>query len=262
MRKIIIFFILNLVFGRVVQIEVPAVSEDFQGKIAKIEIALEDGDGDIYWTLGPIAGKDTQISIQQACKCAESYTGQKLSGYDVKIKMLRDVKMVEGPSAGSAICLALISCLLDTELKKKVYITGYVEENGSIRPVGGLYEKAVAIKNASGGLFLIPYDSQELDHWDMDVVEENNSLKILKIVESADIYLKKKLNIDVIKVKTIAEAVSFFIVKPTFFSLAFTQLAIFFCGGVIIFCLYILYKIRRMELRNRYSWSDQRDTEV
>lgn len=74
--------------------------------------------------------------------------------FDVDI----DTGQVGGPSAGLAFTLAIIDELTPGELTggKVVAITGAIELDGTVTPVGGVEQKAAAARNAGATLMIVP----------------------------------------------------------------------------------------------------------
>ena len=62
----------------------------------------------------------------------------------------------DGPSAGGAITLAIISLLTKIPIKNTIGITGEIDLNGSIRAIGGLESKVEGAKKAGVKLVLCP----------------------------------------------------------------------------------------------------------
>ena len=62
----------------------------------------------------------------------------------------------DGPSAGGAITLAIISLLTKVPIKNTIGITGEIDLNGSIRAIGGLESKVEGAKKAGVKLVLCP----------------------------------------------------------------------------------------------------------
>jgi PDZ domain-containing protein len=67
---------------------------------------------------------------------------------------------VGGPSAGLAFTLAILDVLTPGELTggHKVAVTGTIAFDGTVGPVGGGVQKAVAVRNAGYEAFLVPSD--------------------------------------------------------------------------------------------------------
>ena len=67
----------------------------------------------------------------------------------------------DGPSAGGAITLAIISRLLNVAVKNTVGMTGEIDLNGNIKQIGGLISKLTGAKKAGVKLVLIPRENED-----------------------------------------------------------------------------------------------------
>lgn len=67
----------------------------------------------------------------------------------------------DGPSAGGAITLAIISQLTNTAVKNTVGMTGEIDLNGNIKQIGGLVSKLTGAKKAGVKLVLIPRENED-----------------------------------------------------------------------------------------------------
>ncbi len=136
---------------------VPAVDSAGNGVISTVTVQALPGSGRtlaniedlLFWV-------DTQRSIQIAQAVAGNVTGKNLSSYDLIFTIDARAELVEGPSAGAAIAVATIAALENRTLDPTVLITGTIEPDGSIGPVGGVREKAEAARLVNATLFLVP----------------------------------------------------------------------------------------------------------
>ena len=77
----------------------------------------------------------------------------------------------DGPSAGAAITIVIISLLTDKIINNKIAMTGEINLNGEVCEIGGLKEKLNGAKKAGATHVLIPYENKS----DFDkIVNENN----------------------------------------------------------------------------------------
>lgn len=76
-----------------------------------------------------------------------------------------DTGRIGGPSAGLAFTLALLDELTPGELTggRRVAATGTIDVNGNVGPIGGLHQKAVAVRNAGADAFIVPASQSEQD---------------------------------------------------------------------------------------------------
>lgn len=79
--------------------------------------------------------------------------------FDISI----DTGSIGGPSAGLAFTLTLIDGLSEGELTggRRVAVTGTIDLDGSVGPIGGLTQKASAVAQAGVELFLVPASQGE-----------------------------------------------------------------------------------------------------
>jgi len=80
----------------------------------------------------------------------------------------------DGPSAGVAITVCIISLLADIPIKNNISITGEVDLNGNVLAIGGLESKLEGAKNAGIKLALYPKENEK----DMNKIIEENKLLI------------------------------------------------------------------------------------
>jgi PDZ domain-containing protein len=75
--------------------------------------------------------------------------------FTVKVKARPDVG---GPSAGLAYALAITDMLdkSDDARGRVIAATGTIAADGSVGPVGGVHEKAIAARQAGATVFLVP----------------------------------------------------------------------------------------------------------
>jgi PDZ domain-containing protein len=80
-------------------------------------------------------------------------------GFDFPFEVTIDSEGIGGPSAGLAFTLELLEVLTPGELTggKKIAATGTMELDGSVGEVGGVAQKAVAVRRAGAELFLVPH---------------------------------------------------------------------------------------------------------
>ncbi len=76
-------------------------------------------------------------------------------GYDFFITVRSDSPIIGGPSAGAAMTVAIIAALEGWDLDPDVIMSGTINPDETVGPVGGLYQKAEASSKVAS-LFLIP----------------------------------------------------------------------------------------------------------
>lgn len=189
---------------------------EYKGVVMLADVELRAGSGRVLVNTIPKIGIDIQTSVRTGVKVAEEITGVSLGKTDVilTIKASQNVKIVDGPSAGAAITVALIATIRHQSLSKDIYMTGTINSDGSIGTVGGILEKALAAaQNGSKYFFVpkgqanivvyVPKESHPLPGWTVITYEQ-------KLV-NLQTYLKERgYSVNVVEVGTIEEAYSLF----------------------------------------------------
>jgi PDZ domain-containing protein len=78
--------------------------------------------------------------------------------YRFPVQIDVDTNDISGPSAGLAMSLAIIDDLSPGDLTggKRVAVTGTIDSAGTVGPIGGLSQKAVAARRAGAQVFIVP----------------------------------------------------------------------------------------------------------
>ncbi|RLF20809.1 MAG: hypothetical protein DRZ82_00820 [Thermoprotei archaeon] len=192
----------NSYIGRVV-VYAPAVTRTtagYEGVMTKIEIIVsKPGYGDVYISTNTFIEIDMQASARTAAFVACTLTGKNFYDYNFYVKVLSDVPIVGGPSAGALITIGMVAALLNASLNPNATMTGMINPDGTIGPVGGIFEKARAAYKAGFKVFLIPYGQ------DMVPYVERGRLRYLNITE----YAARKWKLKVIEVSDIYDALRY-----------------------------------------------------
>lgn len=127
------------------------------GSITIINVTVTSpGIGNIV-VLGPRSvGLNTQQSAQTAAQYAAAYLNISLSNYNFTYYIASPGGNVSGPSAGAAMTLLAISAISHRPLRNDFTITGTIGSDGSIGPIGGVYDKVGAATQNSLKLVLVP----------------------------------------------------------------------------------------------------------
>lgn len=106
---------------------------------------------------------------------------------DLHIHLPAGAVSKDGPSAGSAICLALISLLTGRPAKRDVAITGELSLTGQILPVGGIREKFLAAARAGVSTLIIPEkNTEDVQYLPEEMTRQFTIIPISRIDESID----------------------------------------------------------------------------
>ncbi len=109
------------------------------------------------------AGSMAKDSVFNAAAVVRTVAGLDTADYDLHINVIGG-GMIDGPSAGLAIFMALYSALTKTPLPQDVAITGELSIQGKVRPVGGVIEKLYAARQAGMSTMIVPKENmREID---------------------------------------------------------------------------------------------------
>ena len=198
----------------VVKLAVPAIDENGNGVLTTLIVEAVPGEGRVLTDINHILFFiDTQNSIQIAKAVAQNITGIDTSRIDLIYQIETNASAIGGPSAGAALTIATIAALQNKTLNQKVGITGTINPDGSIGPVGGIEEKAKASKAAGIEIFLVP----EGQGTQVTYTPKRECRKIGPILYCTTEYIINKIDvsqsvgIQVKEVSNIQEALKYFI---------------------------------------------------
>ncbi len=131
----------------------------YNGTILKITVDIRDGTGLVLANTAIPEGVDFQDSARIAVQVAHNITGVDLSNKDIIFSITTDnqnLRAVDGGSAGGAMTVLLTSAILGKSINGHVLMTGTIQPDGTIGPIGGVLEKAQAAAGYGAKIFLVP----------------------------------------------------------------------------------------------------------
>jgi ATP-dependent Lon protease len=168
---------------------------EFGGDVLTIEVSILPGKGDLLLTgkLGDVMRESGQAALSYTRARAAKLGLDKwfYRDVDVHVHIPEGASPKDGPSAGITMCAALVSALTGVPTKANVAMTGEITLRGTVLPIGGLNEKAVAARRAGIKEILIPRDNaKDLSEIPEEVRED---LKFI-LVENMDQVLEHALD--------------------------------------------------------------------
>jgi ATP-dependent Lon protease len=124
------------------------------GDILFIEASKVPGSGRLILT-GQL-GDVMKESAQAALTLAKTWTGESLEKVDVHVHVPAGATPKDGPSAGVAMFVALVSLLTGKPVSSDVAMTGEVSLRGLVLPIGGVKEKTLAALRAGIRTVMLP----------------------------------------------------------------------------------------------------------
>lgn len=216
---------INSVYALEEGVSVPLVADKStgdgeEGILLGAEVIVTNGTGHVFVDTNPYTQVDLQGSARIAAMVASDVLEIDEKSYDFYYIIDISSPIIGGPSAGGALTVATIAAINKWPLKSDVVMTGMINPDESIGPVGGIPFKleAAAAKNAT--LFLIP-EGQSTVTVTKTNTSSSGSIIITNTEETVDVVeLGKKLNVTVKEVSTIQDVVREFtgyeITKPTY----------------------------------------------
>ncbi len=111
---------------------------------------------------------------------------------DIHIHVPEGATPKDGPSAGIAMCTALISSLTEIPVKANVAMTGEITLRGEVLPIGGLKEKLLAAHRGSIDTVVIPEENaKDLVEIPKNIKEKLNIIPVKWIDQVLEIALER-----------------------------------------------------------------------
>jgi ATP-dependent Lon protease len=124
------------------------------GDILFIEASRVPGSGKLILT-GQL-GDVMKESAQAALTLAKVQMGDSLDKFDLHVHVPAGATPKDGPSAGVAMFLALVSLLSGKPVRADVAMTGEISLRGLVMPIGGVKEKVLAALRAGIRTVMLP----------------------------------------------------------------------------------------------------------
>ena len=205
-----------------------------KGVLSKLVVTVAyPGSGNVYVSTNPLTMLDTQAAARIAAMVAARMAGVNFWKYDYFYEMKSDSIIVGGPSASAAMTALTIACLLNSPVKNDTVVTGMINPDGTVGPVGGLDGKlhAVATRDKE---FVIPIGQANYTY----IVYEEKKLPFGLVIyrpvkKTVDLVkLGKKLGVQVVEAADISQVYYYLTgrhlpVKTTSLPVEYTQVISF-----------------------------------
>ncbi len=159
------------------------------GELLSIEAVVLPGKGKMI-----ITGKLGDV-MQESIQAAKSYVRSRAASLgitpplferrDIHIHVPEGATPKDGPSAGVAMCVSIVSALTRIPVKCSVAMTGEITLRGRVLPIGGLKEKLLAALRGGIRTVLIPKDNEK----DLEEIPDNvkKGLEIIAVATIDDV---------------------------------------------------------------------------
>jgi len=167
----------------------------FLGSVLEIEAvvfpARNQGQGAIRFN--DTAGSMAKDSVFNAASVIRRLTGEDLANYDVHVNVVGGGR-IDGPSAGAAIFLAILSAIQGRSIPQDVALTGEISIQGKVRAVGGVFEKIYGARQAGIKTVLVPSENEK------DIPTDLKGIRVIPVssVEEIMSFVFQSADIDVL----------------------------------------------------------------
>jgi ATP-dependent Lon protease len=150
------------------------------GEMIKIEAVIMPGTGKLILTgyLGDVMKESAQAALSYARSHADKFdiAPEMFSKYDLHIHAPAGGVPKDGPSAGITMLSSILSCLTNRPIDSTYAMTGEINLQGHVMPIGGIREKILAAKRNHIPHVLLPEKNKS------DVKELDDILDGIKII--------------------------------------------------------------------------------
>ena len=168
------------------------------GDLLSIEATVVPGKGKLIHTgqLGDVMQESIHAALSVVRARAErlGIDADFHQKFDIHIHVPEGATPKDGPSAGIAMCTALVSALTKVPVRSEVAMTGEITLRGRVLPIGGLKEKLLAAHRGGIETVIIPDENEkDLAEIPKNVTESLKIRPVRWIDEVLDISLERAL---------------------------------------------------------------------
>ena len=215
-KKILAIFLLSIIFtgflpvllsqednGKSITIKVPAVKRTdsgLEGAVFDATVLVKPGTGRVFVDTWPLSELDTQASCRFASVVASDILKVQHSKYDYFYTIRADSPVIGGPSAGAALTIATMASIKQLDIEPGVMMTGMINPDGTVGPVGGIIEKIMGANAKGIKVFLIPSGQSVVQ------IIQGDKIETINVID----YAKSRWGITVIEVDDAVDALWYF----------------------------------------------------
>lgn len=177
MKKLFVLLALAAIVGETVAlaaIQVPAVDAGGEGIITIITASVKAGNGKQSLvisdnSLSHFFSVETQQSIKNAVAAAAALANINKSNFDYEFDIKANAEVVDGPSGGAAVAVAVLSEYTGKKIRRDIAVSGAISPEGILSKVGGIAAKAEAAGKQEIRVFVVPAGQSVQDDVDLSV---------------------------------------------------------------------------------------------
>jgi ATP-dependent Lon protease len=166
----------------------------FGGDILTIEASVLPGKGNLLLTgsLGEVMQESAQAALSYMRSRAEDFQVpfDDFENFDVHLHLPEGAVPKEGPSAGVALGVAIISAFTERAVCSNYAMTGEITLRGKVLPVGGIKEKVLAARRARVKHVILPRQNEkDLKDVPKDALSDLNIHLVDNVQQALDLVL-------------------------------------------------------------------------
>jgi uncharacterized protein len=200
----------------------PAVAQTdngYVGVISTITVTIQsNGSGRVFVDTLPLTQIDMQGSARLAVKVASALVQSDErceadpSEYDYFFVVRTSAPIIGGPSAGGIMTVAVVSLLENWSMDNKTVMTGMINPDGSIGPIGGIIQKIDAAYSVGATRFLIPSGQGTYTETITETTVKNGWTQIItrQVTRNVSDYALDNYGIEVVEAEDINDAILYF----------------------------------------------------
>ena len=167
------------------------------GETLAVEVNVMDGSGKLELTgnLGDVMKESAHAALSyiRANAVSLNVPADFYKTKDIHVHFPEGAVPKDGPSAGIAVCTAMVSALTGVSVRSDVAMTGEISIRGRVLPIGGLKEKTMAALRHGVRTVIIPKDNErDLEEIDQTVRASLNFVTALNIETVLETALNRK----------------------------------------------------------------------
>lgn len=207
---------------RNVTVYAPAVGQTpngYVGVISTITVTIQtNGSGRVFVDTLPLAQIDMQGSARLSVKVASALVENdpnctiNPSSFDYFFVIRTASPIIGGPSAGGILTAAVVSLLEEWDMDDQTVMTGMINPDGSIGPIGGITKKIDAANSVGATRFLIPEGQGTYTETIYETVQTAWGEQIVshQVTRNVSDYAMENYGIEVIEVADIEDVIYYY----------------------------------------------------
>ncbi len=207
---------------RNVTVYAPAVgqtADGYVGVISTITVTIQSqGSGRVFVDTLPLAQIDMQGSARLSVKVASALVEKdpncsiNPNDYDYFFVIRTKSPIIGGPSAGGILTTAVVALLEGWDLDDQTVMTGMINPDGSIGPIGGITKKIDAANSVGATRFLIPEGQGTYTETIYETIQTAWGQQVVshQVTRNVSDYAEDNYGIEVVEVADIKDVVYYY----------------------------------------------------